>query len=275
VTRAAKKADRVAQYLYEIAPDEVNVKTISRVLRINHGTLRKEIRRMLAKKDTCIICTHRGFYRHKVELDLIARLDKLKRIELHGIQFLGVCRLVNTGYSFSKAAQHQYRKRGTYKEVFEDRILTITVHSKGTVQIFVNASGHPLTFPEFDRLQTYVKAKFDFVDEYSWKLCQIGLNVDQRQIGLEGVTSVRLAVFRNAWFQVYQKGEDTVRWEAHMNPDLKLDEAVFILRQLVETKIPAREIISERVPEKEEPKAPPKEEYIAPPEPDKWDSSYH
>lgn len=258
-------ADRIIKYLYEIAPDEANGYTISRVLRLNAGTVRKELSRILTRKDSPLVRTHRGFYRHKVELDLLAKIDTCKRIELHGIQFLGVCLSANTGYSLAEAAKHKYRKRGTYQEVVEDRKVTITVHSNGTVQVFVNTSGNPMSFPQFDRLQTWVKAKLDFVDEYSWKLPQIGLNVDQRRLNLDGVTSVRLAVFRNAWFQAYQKGEDTVRWETHICPDLKLDEAVMILRQLVEYEPKKKE-----APKKEEPE----DSYQAPPDADPGHYSY-
>jgi hypothetical protein len=255
-------ADRIIKYLYEIAPDEVNAHTVSRVLRLNSGSVRKELSRILARKDSPLVRTHRGFYRHKVELDLLAKIDTCKRIEMHGVQFLGVCLNENTGYSIANAAKHKYRKRGTYQEVVEDRKVTITVHSNGTVQVFVNASGNPLTFPQFDRLQTWVKAKLDFVDEYSWKLSQIGLNVDQRGLDLDGVTSVRLAVFRNAWFQVYRKGEDTVRWETHICPNLNLTEAVMILRQLTECE-PRKE-----AQKKEE------DSYQAPPDPDPGHFSY-
>ena len=42
------------------------------------------------------------------------------------------------------------------------------------------------------------------------------------------------STFRNAWFQIYQRGEDSVRFETHMFPNLHLEEAMMILRQLVE-----------------------------------------
>lgn len=241
MSKGMRVGDRIIEYLYKIAPDEAMPKTIARVLRLSHGTVRKELVRILARKKSPLICEHRGFYRHRLDIDVIAKLDRTKQIELHGIQLQGVCHQVNGAYSISRAAKSRYRKRGTYKEMFEDRIVTITVYEKGTVQVWLNTSTNPMSFQQFDRFQAWVKGLLDFVDERSWVLQQLGLNVDVRRLALEGVSGLKLSTFRNAWFQIYQKAEDMVRFETHMFPDLRLDEALLILKQLVELKIPPRE----------------------------------
>lgn len=231
--------ERIIHYLFQIAPDEVSPKTISRVLRLNHSTVRKELSRLLAGKKCPIFCERRGWYRHKLDMDTIAKISKSKRIELHGIKLEG-CLQANTPYSVAEA-RHHYRKRGIHKEMFEDRIVTITIHEMGLAEVWLNTSEHPIGFQQFDRFQAWVKGILDFVEPWSWKVSQLGLNVDVREMNLEGVSSLKLSVFRNAWFQIYQKGEDAVRIETHMFPNLHLEEALTILRQLVEVKVPPRE----------------------------------
>jgi len=197
--------------------------------------------RLLAEKDAPVISEHRGWYRHKLDMDAIAKISKGKSIELHGIKFEGVCLKVNTAYSLAGQAKRQYRKRGTYKEMFESRVVTITVHEMGLCEVWINTSEVPMSFHQFDRFQAWTKGLLDFVDPFTWKITQLGLNVDVKEMNLEGLTSLKLSVFRNAWFQIYQRGEDVVRFEAHMFPNLHLEEAMTILRQLVETKVPVRE----------------------------------
>jgi hypothetical protein len=172
-------------------------------------------------------------------MDTIAKISASKRIELHGIKLEG-CLQANTPYSVAEA-RHHYRKRGIHKEMFEDRIVTITIHEMGLAEVWLNTSEHPIGFQQFDRFQAWVKGILNFVEPWSWKVSQLGLNVDVKEMNLEGVSSLKLSVFRNAWFQIYQKGEDAVRIETHMFPNLQLEEALTILRQLVEVKVPLRE----------------------------------
>ena len=233
--------DAIVDYLYKIAPDEIQPKTMARVLKLNHSTVTKEMHRILAEKDSPVICERRGWYRHKLDIDAIAKLDKGKRIELHGIKLEGTSLNVNTAYSFAGQAKRKYRKRGTFKEMFESRVVTITIHEMGLCEVWINTSEVPMEFHQFDRFQAWVKGLLDFVDPFTWKITQLGLNVDVREMNLEGLTSLKLSVFRNAWFQIYQRGQDVVRFESHMFPNLHLEEALMILTRLVETKVPIRE----------------------------------
>ena len=224
----------IVDYLYETAPDEVSPKTLSSVLGLNHKTVKKELSRLLDGKDVPIVRTSRGWYRHKMDIDVLARLDRTKRIELHGIKLEGTCLQVNAGYSLATKAKQRYRKRGIYKEVFEGRIVTVTIHEMGLVEVFLKTSETPMNFPQFDRFQSWLKGLLDFVSPSSWKIIQIGLNVDIPGLTLEGLKSIKLDAFRNAWFQIYQKGEDTVRFETHVLPDIRLHEAILLMRQLLE-----------------------------------------
>ena len=239
--------DRIVHYLFQIAPDEVDPKTIARVLKLNHSTVRKELSRILTMKNSPLFCERRGWYRHKLDMDTIAKISISKRIELHGIKLEGRLQ-ENTPYSLAEA-RHQYRKRGIHKEMFEDRVVTITIHEMGLAEVWLNTSEHPIGFQQFDRFQSWVKGILDFVEPWSWKLTQLGLNVDVHELNLEGVTSLKLSVFRNAWFQIYQKGEDCVRIETHLYPNLQLEEGLLILRQLVETKVPPRKQEEEYKPD--------------------------
>jgi hypothetical protein len=231
----------LVNHLYEIAPEEVTPKTISMDLHLNHGTVKRALRRLLAERDSPIVSLHRGWYRHKMNIDVIARIDKAKRIELHGIKLEGVCLQDNTGYCLAGQAKHRYRKRGFYDELFEDRSVRVTVHEMGLVEVWLSTSNKPMSFHQFDRFLSWVKGLLGFVAPWSWQIKQIGLNVDCREMVLDGIRSIKLAYFRNAWFQAYQRGEDTVRFEVHMLPHMALDEALFVLRQLIETDIPSRD----------------------------------
>jgi len=176
-----------------------------------------------------------------MDIDVIARIDKSKRIELHGIKLEGACLQENTGYCLAGQAKHRYRKRGIYEEIFEDRAVKITVHEKGLVEVWLSTSDKPMGFHQFDRFQSWMKGLLDFVAPWSWQIKQIGLNVDCRGLYLDGVSSIKLSVFRNAWFQMYQRGEDTVRFETHLCPNMALDEALLVLKQIVEIDVPPRE----------------------------------
>ncbi len=241
IPRSETAEQKIVRYLHGIAPEEATPKTISRMLRINHGSVKRELSRILARKLAPIVRTRRGWYRHKLDVDVVAKLDRTKRIGLHGIKLEGTCLQANTGYFLAREAERKYRRRGYHRVVFEDREVKVTVHEKGLVEVWLNASDHPIDFHQFDRFQSWLKGALHFVATWSWTVKQLALNVDTRELALDGISSVKLTVFRNAWFQVYQRGEDVVRFETHMLPSLGMEEAIMILRQLVETRIPQRE----------------------------------
>jgi hypothetical protein len=79
----------------------------------------------------------------------------------------------------------------------------------------------------------YLKGKFTYFEIMEWKCVQIGINCDYTQLRLDGVSSISLSRFTNAWMQIYQKAQDKMRIEMHITPkELKLDEAVCILSTL-------------------------------------------
>jgi len=227
---------KVEEYLYRTAPEESNSKEISYVLKLNCASVRKVLSRMLAKKESVIQCLHRGFYSHRTTAEVVRKLVVGQRIELHGFKLEGQCRNLNTALSFATAAQKTYRKRGYYKETFKGRDVSITVHSMGLVEVFCSTSTVPMNYFDFRDLISWLKGMFaGTILDQDWMLSQVGLNLDSRQLILDDVKSIKLKVFEDAWFQMYQKAQDVLRIEAHLSPKLPLDVALSILRTLTET----------------------------------------
>jgi hypothetical protein len=224
---------RILDYLYSLIPEESTPKDIAFVLKLRHHTVTKALSRMLAKENCPIMSDHRGFYSYGKTPDAIRKVLSGKRVELHGIVLNGLCRNENTAHSFATTASKTYRKRGYYKETFNGRIISITVHEMGLIELQCSTSDRPMGYMEFRDFTIWTKAKFDgIVWENDWILMQLGLNIDTHDLRLDGVSSIKLKVFEKAWFQMYQKDKD-LRTEVHLTPKLPLDRAMRLMEHLV------------------------------------------
>jgi len=210
-------------------------------LRLPHDVVKKQLLRILAEPKSPIVRVHRGLYRGKIQEEFLAALPLEKHIGLHGIKFEGKCPRGNSPYSFVRAAARKYRKRGIYYEFFEERKVTITVHSMGLVEVFISTTLRPMEFMEFDRFISWMRGLVNFVDDSSWRLRLVGVAIDIKGLRIEGATAMGLKVFRNAWFRAYQKGKDTVRVEVHPVIDITLPEVYDWLSRFTETKPPSYE----------------------------------
>lgn len=230
---------RIIAFLDASSPLEVQPKIIASRIHSRPATVRKEICRMLAEPMPPIVQVREGWYRSSFDIDKLRALKTQKRIGLHGIKIEGICRAESIGYSLLQTSSHQYRKRGIFGEVFNGRSVTITVHQKGMIEVWVNASKAPLGFEEFDRFCFWLHGKFSgIVLEHEWKISQIGINCDIEQMHIDGFKSMTLKAWRNAWAQIYQKQKDVVRLEVHMVPDMRLQDALNVIgsfKEMIET----------------------------------------
>jgi len=98
----------------------------------------------------------------------------------------------------------------------------------------MNTSKNPLSFDEFDKFCYWLEGKFGaWVPTHAWTVVQLGINVDLHEMHLDGIKSLKLTNWRNAWFQMYQKGQDLVRVESHMMPNLEMKDALAVMRSFV------------------------------------------
>lgn len=233
IVRRGKVRARIVDYLLEIAPDEAMPKTIARVLKIPHNTAKSECNRILAEPDCPLIRTGRGLYRHRMSLNTVRGMPGPKRVEFHGIKLEARCNQDNTGYCLT-GPYRTYRKRRTWEKCFEGRWITIVVHERGLVEVWAKASEHCFDYLTFARYQAWVKGLVEFVPESSWFVIQLGVNVDVGGLQLDGLKSVKLSSFLNGWFQIYQKGEDVVRFECHTVPRLTVPELLDMIKRIAE-----------------------------------------
>ena len=226
--------ERVVAFLEANAPMEFNPKFISLKTKATFPSVRQAIKRELESPLPKIVHVRRGWYRAAFNIDRLRSLTTTKRIGLHGIKLEGKCHNANTGYSLASQSTRKYRKRGIYPDSFNGRVVTITVHSKGLVELWLKTSKNPLGFEEFDKFCYWVYGMFSgVVLEHTWKLSQLGINVDTEVLELDGFKKLSLKHWRNAWFQIYQKEKGLLRQEFHLMPDLKLQDALTIMHGII------------------------------------------
>lgn len=214
---------------------EMSPKALASRLRASHEAVKKVVQRAMQDPIPRIAQAHKGWYRAALNIDRLRSLDTAKTIGVHGIKIEGKCPRGNTGYSLARQSIHQYRKRGIYSDSFEGRVVTITVHEGGLVEVWLRTSQHTLDFPMFDHFCYWLYGKFSgIVLEHTWMLKQLGINVDMKILELDGLQKLSLKNWRNAWFQIYQKGKDVVRAEAHVMPNMKLQDALAVMHHFVQ-----------------------------------------
>ena len=214
-------------FLNANAPNEYNAKTIAANIGVKEGSLRKELSRLC--NDEEIVRAQKGFYRAVITAETILR-EEYRNIRLHGVKIEAFCPNKDARPCGDRNNPHAY----TYNRVFEGHRITITIHQKGLYEIFVGSTGNPMDFPAFSRVCSYLEGHLG-VDVWHGgrsELVQLGLNIDVVGWRLDGVKSVKLQKFKNAWSQIYQKELELLRVETHITTRLKLSEAVGILHRL-------------------------------------------
>jgi hypothetical protein len=206
-------------------------KFIALRIKRHHSAVKTALGRMLAEDVPPIIQTHKGWYRIAWGLEQLKHLENEVRAGLHGIKLEGRTAprgdKKNTGVSFmSPEKVRYYRKRGTFNDFeFMGRKVTVTWHDMGLIEVWLEASKSPLTFPDFEKYVIYIQGRFSgIVEERKWEVVQWGLNADIYGIEAQGFKAVKLQVFKDTWFQIYRKQQDLIRVEAHSTKVLSMDD---------------------------------------------------
>ena len=114
---------------------------------------------------------------------------------------------------------------------FEGRWVKITIHIDGLIEVFVNCSDMPLTYPDMVRLCSYLNGFLERVFTFSSMrdvmVRQIGVAKDFESLRMDGVSSITLHRFMNDWSKIYYKESiGAVRIERHLTCSLSLEQAM-------------------------------------------------
>lgn len=183
----------------------------------------------------------RGFYQAKAIPKVLKALEN-PEIELHGIKL--ECKLIENNTLGVEGIPAQNNTIGSWMEAnkfepttgnrwfkhqwWNDRKITITIHSRGLVEIFIHATNHPLALQDFLRCLDYLDGFFSNIVLFKRsevKVRQVGLARDFEHLRLEGVQSISLRKFVNDWCQIYNKNRG-VRMEHHLTLKMNLEDAI-------------------------------------------------
>ncbi len=233
---SASLRDRIVRFLELHDPVEMQPKIIASRLRTSHTAVKKAIQRELESGNSRIVrIEHGGWYRCTKNIDRVRALNAVTKIEVHGIKLEGMCHSANGGHSIVAQSIQKYRKRGIFKEQFEGRVVTVIVHEMNLVEVFLETSRVPLDFPMFEKFCYWLYGMMNgVVLDSAWKVVQLGLNADAHRLEMSDKQKMSLREWRNAWFQMYQKEKDVVRFETHIMPNLQLSDCLAIMSQFVD-----------------------------------------
>lgn len=235
---------RILDFLRKNAPHSYNAKTIHRCLKIPINSAKVCLYRLENKGK--IFCDDKGFYAAYIDISLLSQLEN-PPTTLHGIMLEcktlvelqkhidgisskefkdEIINLLNA-MNFIPTTNHRY-----YRVVwFDGRRITITVHLKGKIDIYINSSKNPIIYPDFLRIYSFLEGFLENLaplkDRKVVQLLEVGIAKDYRQLRLDGVKSVTLHSFTNVWSRIYYKDEKTgTRFEHHLEARMNLDDAL-------------------------------------------------
>ncbi len=244
---------KVLDFLRKNAQHEYNANTIDRTLlgekdykkdKKRIGTIKTILSRLT--KQGKISRTKRGFYQANIDISLLHQLEN-PPLMLHGIMLeckttkklqkhiqgipskeytTEALQLLNA-LDFIPSTNYRY-----YRDLwFEGRKITVTVHLMGKVDVHINSTKNPLSYPDFLKVLTYLGGFLEklspFSDRKVVQVLEMGVAKDFRQLRLDGVKSVSLKNFTNAWARIYYKDDiKATRIEHHITGRMTLDDAL-------------------------------------------------
>ncbi len=198
------------------------------------SSVRKELSRLLKLTPPKVVKDHKGFYRACTDMGILRRIAAGKPVLFHNIQIGGICLNRNSKLLIEARvpSKKRYRKRDYYTLAFEGRTLSITLFDSGMIRLELNASMNPLDYLGWSRYRAYLEGLLGDISDLA--LTNVDVHTDIREMQLQELKGMRVRVFDNAWFHIYQKTEDILRIEVSMVPkELKFVEACEIIRGLV------------------------------------------
>ena len=219
-------------------------KTLAFELNASYPAVKMALKRMVEDGD--VINMGKGMYisRHTVLVPANhAKFWTEKPLTLHGIKIVTTEREGLSSVTLSAlynhfnytGHRHKVNESITFTEEWRGRLLTITFKERtkkdgnGYIEIFLRSSTKPVHFNEFEAFCGFIEGMFPNKSLDVWEAQQFGFNWDTQELRLEGVKAITLRAFKNVWLRLYQKSQDLLRVEAHVNVSLPLSEALSVL----------------------------------------------
>jgi len=243
-----KAHEKIIKVLKNDPIHSYNAPALKKKTGLNLNTIHSELRRLFDKK--LIVRESHGFYRIKHTAETISFLEKPPTL-LHGIMVsMNMLRKLQKGihgitadsckldedlvrFGFVKKSNKRFVCSFYYQDD-SHRLVTITVHSVGRVDVYLNCSNHPVNYFEFRDVLNFVKGKLFFLGSLvDQRVIQFGMGKDFKSIRLEGASSLSLRVFMSHWFRVYNKESLGVcRVEQHVKCDVSVDTFVSLFERM-------------------------------------------
>lgn len=259
--RKKSLSKRILSVLKSDPKTEYNATTIDRILygkirydktqrQKNIKQIRKELKRLTERG--LVVNPQKGYYALRISSKTLHLLDN-PPVVCHGIKIeatmtsIGLPQTSIQGITFEKtvrdlkwwlAMKHfteTTNKRWTKRFFWEGRFITLTIHpSCGLVEIWIKCSDNPMDFSSMYRFREYMKGYLSEITDLSdAKIREIGINKDFRELRLEGVSSISLHVFMNAWSRIYYKESiQAVRAEIHWVGSISFHDCVELIGKI-------------------------------------------
>ena len=235
--RSNSQQVHLLNFLRETAPGEYNPKTLSKALGIPYSNTRTYLTRLCKKGK--IKRPYRGFYRATIDEKLIQKLGN-PPIQFHGIKIEATLQKAIDGITpeiisklLTLGFEEKTNNRYCTRIYFKGRPVTLTIHGKGFVEIFIKSSDKPLSAQEFEGVINFLNGFMHSISPLAnRKLVQIGMNRDFMDVRLDGLKSGSLKVASNALARVYEHKSNGLRTEMHLETCIGVDEAIEILLKM-------------------------------------------
>jgi hypothetical protein len=212
--------------------------------------IRKELSRL--EKRGFIVHPHRGYYSLRISAKTMHLLDN-PPVVAHGIKIEATMTLIGTPQKtilgitsndpsfdvFSWLRMMSFnettKKRWVKRFFWEGRFITLTMHPGcGLIELWIKCSECPMDFSAMFRFREYIKGVLSPVSDFSdARVREIGINKDFRELRLEGISSMSLHVFMNAWSRIYYKESiGAVRVEQHWVGSISFEDVVELIGKI-------------------------------------------
>lgn len=238
MTVKEKVSDKILRFL-QGQEEPQRAKIIATGIGANYGTVRNILRRLL--KEGEIIQTKGGYLHPSVYISEIGAV--YKELRIHGIKLehrdqSKSYRIKTSPYLMLHAnyTQHKHRMNGavTLTEIWNNYKVTITIHRKELIEIWLNCNKTGLTIMEFYGFSQWVGGLFPKILQCQWLVKQYGLNVDYPRIQLDGIESLTLTMFEKSLLRIYNKNKEKLRVEFHGNVPITMDQAILLLSNMIQ-----------------------------------------
>jgi len=241
----SEAGDKITNFLKKTPTHSYNAKALEHELKLNINTIRSELRR-LHEKGILSRESH-GFYRIKMDAETLFYLERPPTL-LHGIMVSMNSAsqklqndidtisaiLCNFGFIQGKGRNIKRWFKSLYYEDDVDRVITITVHRMGRIDLYINCSNHPVNYFEFRDILKFVEGNIVFLSPFSeQRVISFGEAKDFRHVKMSGCNELGLRVFMNHWFRIYNKERlGVTRMEQHIRCDVPVSALLDLFERM-------------------------------------------